>query len=101
MSYKKRDKGNWNQGKSYKGSRKAKEREHVKEDIEQQIQEEHDENYQYRKYTHTRNKKASLEHSLQYYQEKLKTTQWSWYKNCCRGRIQQISEQLKKLRFKE
>jgi len=44
MSYKKRDKGHWNQGKAYKGWRKAKEREYTKKEIKLAIAEQ-DDNY--------------------------------------------------------
>jgi len=68
MSYKKRDIGGWNQGKACKGTRKAKEREFIKQDVDQQIVEQNDD---YRvKYKGKRNKniKARLEHRIKWYQ---------------------------------
>jgi len=75
MSYKKRDKGGWNQGKAYKGSRKAKEREHTKRDIKQQIDEQ-DPNYKLpHKSKPTPNRKLRLEHRIKWYEKILSRNQ--------------------------
>jgi len=71
MSYKKRDKGQWNQGKAYKGNRKAKEKEHVKRDIQQQIDEQvKDYKYPYKSKT-TRDYKKRLENLINWYEKVL------------------------------
>lgn len=96
MTYKKREKKCWNQGKKYKGTRKAKEKEYSNQEVKQQLDEQ-DKGYRYRYYKRTRNMKAHLEYQLRWYQEKLKTTTWNWFKKSCRERIRKIKEKLKKL----
>jgi len=72
MSYKKRDKGNWNQGKSYKGTRKAKEREYVKQEVQQQIDEQ-DPDYKHRHISkRSRNEKECLRHRINWYEAVIK-----------------------------
>jgi len=72
MSYKKRDKGQWNQGKACKGNRKAKEKEHVKRDIQQQIDEQA-KNYKYPyKSKTTPDHKKRLAHRINWYEKVLK-----------------------------
>lgn len=68
MSYKKRLKGGWNQGKAYKGD--SKERQHSKSEIDQQVEEfEAGDDFRYR---HTkprkRNMKEHLLHQISWYQ---------------------------------
>lgn len=97
MNYKKREQSGWSAGKSYKGTRKAKEREHTKQEIEQQIDEQ-DDSFRYKPYTHTPNKKLSLEYSLKRYKARLYTTEWDYFKSHCRSQIQRIKKKLEKLK---
>ena len=96
MSYKKREKGNYNQGKGCKGSRKAKEREHAKKEAGQQVDEQ-DDSFRYKQYKRTRNKKLSLEYRLKWYEEAIKTTKTVWLKDWFKDRIKKIKEKLEKL----
>lgn len=105
MSYKKRDKGHWNQGKAYKGTRKAKEREYVKREIKQQIDEQ-DPSFRYPRYTHTPNKKAQLEHKIAWYQRhideyKKRDGFWKNWANWARDSLRKYRKQYAKLFGKE
>lgn len=72
MSYRKRDIGHWNQGKSYKGSRKAKEKEYGKKEIDLQMAEQ-DPEFRYRHYSHTKNEIESLKGQIQHYEHLYET----------------------------
>lgn len=67
-TYKKRMKGNWNQGKGCKGD--DEERMYAKEEIRQALKE-MDDDYQatYKKSKRKRNEKARLEHSIAWYEK--------------------------------
>jgi hypothetical protein len=69
-SYKKRMKGNWNQGKSCKGD--GEERKYAVQEITQFLKE-MDEDYQlpYKKAKRNRNDKARLEHRIAWYEQAL------------------------------
>lgn len=69
-SYKKRLKGNWNQGKGYKGD--SEERMYAKAEIRQFIKE-MDEDYlqPYKKSKRVRNEKARLEHRIKWCKDAL------------------------------
>ena len=96
--YKKRQKGHWNQGKEYKGSRKAKQREHDKKEIEYQIE---SENVDFKeKYAAkcTPNHKARLEYRISWYEyilDKYKSRGISWD-----GLASSFRSSLRKLREK-
>lgn len=64
MTFNKRQKSHWNQGKVYKGTRKAKEKVWVESEIVDQI---YGDDYRYSK--RTRNYKASAEYQLKWYRE--------------------------------
>lgn len=68
-TYKKRAKGNWNQGKGHKGD--GDERQFSKKEIGEMV-EEIEENHLVRyKSRRKRNRKASLEHTISWYKEKI------------------------------
>ncbi len=100
MSYRKRDIGHWNQGKSYKGWRKAKEREHIKHEIHQQIDEQ-DDDFRYRHYSRTPNELASAKHSVEWYSATLESYKRSGrMANWCdfmRDGLRQAKKRLKEL----
>jgi len=73
MSYRKRNIGNWNQGKAYKGTRKAKERQYGVKEVNQQLAEDQDPNFRYRHYSHTKNEVESLKAQLQRYEHLYET----------------------------
>jgi hypothetical protein len=72
-TYKKRMKGNWQQGKGYKGD--SEERMYARKEIEQAIQAEEDDYLEkYHKGARTRNEKARLEHQIAWYTQVLAET---------------------------
>lgn len=81
VSYRKRDIGHWNQGKSCKGVRKAKERAYAENEIDLQIAEQ-DESFRYRHYSRKPNKEAQLQHQVEWYEriiaESERKPQASW-----------------------
>lgn len=106
MSYKKREKGHWNQGKAYKGSRKAREREYVKSDIETQIAEQ-DPNFRYRKYKRTPNMEARLTHDIEWNERcaelwskrEYNGTFWKRQADYCRDRARKLRKKLRDLKL--
>jgi hypothetical protein len=71
VTYNKRQKGGWNGGKANKGNRKAREREYVKKDIKQQIDEQ-DPEYRVHYNKRTPNRKARLEYEVGFYERLIK-----------------------------
>src|ERR1700692_2483441 len=68
-TYKKRMKGNWNQGKGCKGD--SEERQYSKREIEESIQTDVEGNPVRHKGKRKRNKKASLEYRITWYTQKI------------------------------
>ncbi len=106
MSYKKRDKGGWNQGKAYKGTRKAKEREYIRSDITQQIDEQ-DPNFRHKyKAKRKRNTKEHLRYQISWYERVVKTyagrdSFWAYFRNSCRDTLKKLKKKWKEKYGKE
>lgn len=101
MSYRKRDIAHWNQGKSCKGTRKAKERVYVASEINFQIAEQ-DDNFRYRHYSHTPNREAQINHRIQWYEKVLAESKYSgWFHDHARDALRKAKKQLTELQEKE
>jgi len=106
MSYRKRDIAHWNQGKSCKGTRKAKERAYVDKEIEEQVAVDQDENFRYRHYRHKSNKIAQLENRIAWYEKVIledardKSSWRSYFVNYARNALTKAKKQLKELQEK-
>jgi outer membrane receptor for ferrienterochelin and colicin len=68
-TYKKRAKGSWHQGKGYKGD--SEERMHAKKEIQESVKIDLEEGLTRHKGKRKRNKKASLEHMISWYTQKI------------------------------
>lgn len=107
MSYRKRDIAHWNQGKSCKGTRKAKERAYVENEIGLQIAEQ-DDNFRYRHYSRTPNKEAQLQHRIEWYEKVVSEYErepkgFSWrchFVSYARDSLVKAKKQLKELQEK-
>ena len=101
--YKKRDKGDWNQGKKYKGTRKAKEREHTKKEVQQQINEQKPEfKEKHVKAKKNRNERARLEYQIKWYEAAVNRmtgkSNWnSWFINNFRNSLRKYKEEWNRL----
>lgn len=93
-SYKKRMKGNWNQGKACKGD--GSERAYAKAEIREFIKE-MDEDYQapYKKSKRRRNDKARLEHRIKWCEEALarRPSECDWFSNWIRCDLAKAKKQ--------
>jgi len=105
MSYQKRDKGHWNQGKAYKGTRKAKEREYTKREIKKAIAEQDEKYLEKHKKSQKRTTQQKLKKKIKWYESAIKKWSgkesdrhipiWGW------GRlVKSYRETLKKLKKK-
>lgn len=99
--YKKRMKGNWNQGKGCKGD--SEEREYAKEEIRQAVKE-MDEDYvsTYKKSKRVRNEKARLEHRIKWCLARIEfwrkhTGKSDWISNWIRDTLRESREKYEKL----
>lgn len=97
-TYKKRLKGNWRQGKGYKGD--AEERQYSKTEIEAAIK--HEVEGQPTKYKgkRKRNKKMALEHQIEWYQQKITEFERNGYKGSCIDYFRNALREAKK-KYKE
>jgi len=106
VSYKKRDKGNWNQGKSYKGTRKAKEREYIRSDIAQQIDEQ-DPSFRHRHISkRTKNAEERLKHRISWYERAIGRYAeqggfWAGFASSCRDSLRKLKKKWKEKYGKE
>lgn len=93
--YKKRLKGNWRQGKRYKGD--SEERQFAKSEIKQQLAEE-DEKYldKHHKGARTKNVKARLEHQVKLYEQVLERPRHAsdWLSNYFRDALKKARKKL-------
>lgn len=102
MSYRKREVAHWNEGKRYKGTRKARERAYAENDIVTQIASE-DEKFRYKHYSRKPNKEAQLKHRVEWYERVLaectrEPKSWNCsFANYARDNLRKYKKQLKEL----
>ena len=97
MSYRKRAKGGWNQGKAYKGSRKAAEREFVKSEIAEQA----DPDFKYRHVGRRKpNVRVRLRNLIEYYEERVARYDRERERGIWRRWEDSVREELRRLREK-
>jgi hypothetical protein len=98
--YKKRAKGSWSVGKDQKAASNAEERQYEKTEIEQAIKET-DPKFRVKKGKRKKNKRASLEHRLEWYQQRLdealRTKQDSSWVQMMRNGIKRTKERIEDL----
>lgn len=105
MSYHKRDIAHWNQGKSCKGTRKAKERTFVDREVDEQLA---DDTFRYRHSKRKPNHEARLQYRIDWYEKVLaeyeREPKKSWrcsFASFARDSLRKAREQLKELQEKK
>ena len=103
MSYRKREIAHWNQGKGCKGTRKAKESNYVRTEIQVQLVEQNDDFHYRHKSKRKPNMLARLQHRVEWYEQVLsrhkdRSDSWS---NYLRSGLKDAKKKLAQLQEKE